>query len=297
MLTIQHSIESTRSAKQFVDLCESDFERRIDTMVDSVLDGGKTKFITLSGPTCSGKTTTANKLTSETEERGFSARVISIDDFYRDDLRKAEKPDLESAAALDLDCFARFTEDLLAGRTAHKPVYDMSIGKRARLDEFVPSENDIYIFEGIQAVYPEITCHLDGFSYKSLFICVDEDVSLNGIYFEKNEIRLMRRLVRDSLFRSTDFEQTLMLWDSVRRNEEKNIFPNAVNSHYRINSFLPYELFLLGKYFLPKAEKMIERIEKHPALISIKDKLEKTTNPYITEEMIPEKSMFREFIG
>ncbi len=296
-LIIQHSIDSVRSAKSFVELCEEEFERKLDFALESVLDSGKTRIITLSGPTCSGKTTTANKLTREIEERGHFARVISIDDFYKDNLRYQENPDLESAAALDLEYFEEFTSAILSGKTAMKPVYDLGKGVRIKSEEFVPSENDIYIFEGIQAVYPEVTRHLEGHAYKSLFICVEEDVSINGVLFDKNEIRLMRRLVRDMLFRSTDFELTVKLWDSVRKNEEKNIFPNAENAHCRINSFLPYELFIIGKYFLPAAEMIKDRIEHIPTLLSIKKKLETVTNEFVTEDMIPKNSMFREFIG
>jgi len=295
MITIQHSIESTRSAKQFVDLCESEFENKLTDTVDAVLDGGKSKIITLSGPTCSGKTTTAKKLTGEIEKRGYTARVISIDDFYKDNLRAEEEPDLESAAALDLESFGDFTAKIFAGRSARLPKYDLGTGFRRDFEDFVPNENDIYIFEGIQAVYPEITCHLK--DHKSLFISVEEDVRVNGVQFDKHEVRFIRRLVRDNLFRRTGFEMTLKLWKAVRENEEKNIFRNAENVPYRINSFLPYELFIVGKYFIPEALKLGEKLEKMQSILSIKEKLEKTTNEYVTEDMIPKGSMFREFIG
>ena len=297
MITIQHSIESTRSAKQFVDLCENEFENKLTDTVDAVLDGGKTKIITLSGPTCSGKTTTAVKLTGEIEKRGYAARVISIDDFYKDDLRAGEDPDLESAAALDLEYFGDFASRVLSGRSAKIPRYDLGTGNRCGFEDFLPEENDIYIFEGIQAVYPEITCHIEPYGYKSLFISVEEDVSVNGVHFDKNEVRLIRRLVRDNLFRRTGFEMTLKLWESVRKNEEINIFPNAQKALYRINSFLPYELFIVGKYLVPEALKLGDRLGKMQSILAIKEKLQKTTNEFITEDMIPEKSMLREFIG
>lgn len=297
MLVLQHSIESVQSARSFVELCEDSFEKKLDETVSAVLDGHNTKIITLAGPTCSGKTTTAKKLTREIEQTGRSAKVISIDDFYKDNIRNGELPDLESAAALDLDYFEFAVSELLCGNTARLPVYDLGKGIRLGFTEYVPSENDIYIFEGIQAVYPEVTRHLQHFPYKSLFVSVSEDVSLNGTVFDKNEIRLIRRLVRDSRFRNTDFPRTMELWRSVRENEEKNIFPNSRSAEHSINSFLPYELLLMGKYLLPEANAMGSDIEQYPELCSVRDKLQKTTNEYISEEMIARESMFREFIG
>lgn len=297
MLILQHTIESAKSAKQFVDLCEESFEKKLSETVETVISTDKTKIITLSGPSCSGKTTTARKLIEEIEKSGCNARMISIDDFYRDNIRDEENADFESASALDLVSFNRFVSDLFSGKIAEKPIFDLGKGGVIGFEKYVPNEDDIYIFEGIQAVYPEITSKLSDFPYKSLFVSVANDVSLNGVVFEKHEIRLARRLVRDIRFRSTDFERTMKLWTSVRSNEEKNIFPGAENVEFRIDSFLPYELLYIGKLLIPETEKIPHVTEKYEALKVLKEKLLKTTNKYITEDMIPQKSMFREFIG
>lgn len=297
MITLEHNISSYKSAESFVKLCEKNFERELDNTVNSVL-AENTRIIMLAGPTCSGKTTTANKLISTIEQKGYVAHVISIDDFYRDNIREDEGcTDWDSAAALDLKSFEEFTAGLLSGQTARKPIFDLGKGKVSGYEEFVFSENGIFIFEGIQAVYPEITRNFDKCPYSSIFVSVSSDVNINGIFFDKHEIRLIRRLVRDVKFRNTSFETTFKIWQSVRENEEKNIYPNISAIKHRINSFLPYELFIIGKYLIPMAESVNGNFLGADVLSSIVEKLKATTNEYVTEEMISQNSVFREFIG
>ena len=296
MLNIDSDINSYQSAADYVALCEKRFEKMLTNTVTSVLSPVAPKIITLSGPTCSGKTTTAAKLTDVIEILGYRARVLSIDDFYKDNLRFEDKPDFESAAAIDLDYFGECAEKLFSGKKVYLPTFDMKKGNRTALTEYYPHEEGIYIFEGIQAVYPEITSHLAPFGYKSIFISVAEDVTVNGVFFSKNEIRLIRRLVRDDRFRATGVEKTFSMWDNVRANEEKNIFPNAEKSDIKINSFLPYEILFIGKYLLPLLDCFVSS-EYSDRASKLADKVKKVTNQYITEDMIPFRSVFREFIG
>lgn len=296
MLNIDSDINSYQSAADYVALCEKRFEKMLTNTVTSVLSPTVPKIITLSGPTCSGKTTTAAKLTDVIEILGYRARVLSIDDFYKDNLRFEEKPDFESAEAIDIEYFGECAEKLFSGKKVYLPTFDMKKGIRTSLTEYYPHEEDIYIFEGIQAVYPEITSHLAPFGYKSIFISVAEDVMVNGVFFSKNEIRLIRRLVRDDRFRATGVEKTFSLWDNVRTNEEKNIFPNAEKSDIKINSFLPYEILFIGQYLLPLLDGFVSS-EYSDRAAKLADKVKKVTNQHITEDMIPFRSMFREFIG
>lgn len=297
MITLELNIDSHQSARSFVERCEADFENELESKINSVLEENS-KIITLSGPTCSGKTTTAKKLINTIEQRGYNAHVISIDDFYRDNIREDKTcTDWDSAAALDLESFYRFISALLSGKEATKPIFDLGSGRVSGFEKHVFSDSNVYIFEGIQAVYPEITDSFTGFSYSSVFVSVSDDVTLNGTYFDKHEIRFIRRLVRDLKFRNTSFETTFRIWESVRDNEEKNIYPHVSGISNKINSFLPYELLIIGKYLIPFADTQAVGKKEKEILNSIINKLKITTNEYVTEEMISPVSVFREFIG
>lgn len=296
MITIDVNINSAKSAKDYVEFCEKEFEKMLADAVGTVISPVAPKIITVSGPTCSGKTTTSAKLTDLLERNGYGARVLSIDDFYRDNIRSEENPDFESAAAIDLEYFGECVEKLFCGKKVYLPTFDMKTGVRAALTEYLPSPDDIFIFEGIQAVYPEVTSVLKPFGYKSVFINVADGAVANGVLFSKEDIRLFRRIVRDEKFRATDAYRTFRLWEDVRKNEESNILPYSANFDCKINSFLPYELFVIGKYLIPALES-VPMLEYLPRADEITNKIKKVTNEYITENMIPFGSVFREFIG
>ena len=154
---------------------------------------------------------------------------------------------------------------------------------------------DIYVIEGIQAVYPEVTARLG--DYRSIFISVTDDVSVNGVTFGRHEVRLLRRIVRDYNFRGATPEFSFHLWDGVRRNEEKNIFPNAGNCDFYLNSFLPYELFVLRKHALPLLADVPLTSVHRPAADALTEKLSALPGLPFDDRTIPQNSVFREFIG
>jgi len=296
MKLICKEVRTRADAASFVALCEEEYSEKLRNAVKRTLSLGN-RIITLSGPTCSGKTTTAAMLVREIESSGMRANVISIDDFYLDDLHTREgELDFDSVNTIDLDCLADVTEKLLRGERVNIPHFDFKVGRRTSYTELVPREDDIYVFEGIQAVYPEVT-KLLGDRYTSVFICVRDDVMFNGVYFSSHEIRLLRRIVRDALFRNTPPEETFAYWDSVRENEEENIFPNAENPHISIDSFLLYELFISAPIVLDMMSGA-KLTEEHRGLAnSLMIRLCKIDGSMFDTSIIPDCSVFREFIG
>ncbi len=292
-------VKSYTEAERFVKVCETRFEEKLREASREVLSRGN-RVITLSGPTCSGKTTTASLLVDEIEKAGHNAVVISIDDFYLDNLRvgmsEGKKIDFDSVKTIDLKYLKSFTEKLLKLERVEIPVFDFTTGCRSSYRPFHPTEKDIFIFEGIQAVYPEVTS-LFGDSYTSVFICVKDEVMCNGVYFSPHEVRLLRRIVRDYYFRSTRPEQTLMIWDSVRENEETAIFPNATNPDFFIDSFLTYELYMISHFALPLLREVPLGSSYKSVADSLISRLEELDNRYYLNEFVPDSSMFREFIG
>ena len=297
MKLICKEIRSEKEAAQFVALCEEEFEEKMRLAAKRTLEMGN-KIITLSGPTCSGKTTTASRLVEELRKAGKNAKVISIDDFYLDDLRAENngKVDFDSVNTIDLEYLSHVVEKLMSGKVAQMPRFDFTTGRRAGYEALVPESDNVYIFEGIQAVYPEVTS-LFGDRYTSVFISVIDDVMFNGVYFESHEIRLLRRIVRDSLFRNTPIHKTLEYWDSVRTNEMENIFPNTKNPHVFIDSFLMYELFVTAPIVLGQLASPDMTKDIYPIVQGLKLRLEKIRCDVPVEKHVPTQSVFREFIG
>lgn len=294
------NLSNKEEAARYVEKCEADFSAEINESVEKVIASDHHKIISLAGPTCSGKTTTASILTKKITEKGQNAVVMSIDDFFCDrlDLKtvNGEAPDYDSVNAIDLDYLGVFTKDLLAGKTVRIPKYSFVDTSRVGYREYSPRPNDIYIFEGIQAVYPEVTA-LFGGEYKSIFISVTDDIEYRGTVLKSSKIRLLRRIVRDFKFRDATAEFTLHLWDGVRENEEKNIFPNSVGCDIFINSFLTYEPFIISKY----AIELLKTVPKNSRYKDEADELIENLRvfdcEYLDTDMIPGDSVFREFIG
>lgn len=256
MMRSNKSFTSAEAARCFVQKCEAEFEERLAVAVSRVCENSGLRLIGLSGPTCSGKTTTAKKLISHLTAQGKKVHVVSIDDFYldRDVLvaRANNDPNVEidydSEDTIDFDALRECVAEVFTDEPTQIPRYDFVEGKRIGYVTIDPDENDLFIFEGIQAIYPKVTELFRQYNYKSLYICVESGIEIDGTVFAPNELRLMRRLVRDYNFRGASPEFTLLLWESVRTNEEISIFPYAVNCDYFINSTLPFEVNLLAPY-------------------------------------------------
>ena len=292
-------IHTSAEAERFMTECETDFRTRLDGVVNAVLADDGLRTIALSGPTCSGKTTTADRLIEQIGASGHHAVVISVDDFFldRNDRNRVDlaPPDYDSVEAIDLDYLDVFLRRLRNRESVLVPKYDFTATRRVGYHEYLPDPLDIYVIEGIQAVYPEVTARLG--DYRSIFISVTDDTQVNGVPFDRHEVRLLRRIVRDYNFRGATPEFSFHLWDGVRRNEEKNIFPNAGNCDFYLNSFLPYELFVLREHALPLLAQVSAESVHRPSADRLTEKLAALPELPFDGRRIPQNSVFREFIG
>lgn len=298
MRTLNISFSSEEDKKEFVRECEYDFEKRLSDASERVIKSGA-RNILLSGPTCAGKTTTANKIIDDFIKDGKKITVISFDDFFKERLNErkidnSEKIDYDSVDVLDFELIRECVNNTKPGNIFKVPMFDFVSQKRKGFTEHKVEENDIFIFEGIQAVYPEVTS-LFGTDYTGIFINVNEDVCVNGIFFSRDEIRFIRRIVRDSKFRGASPDFTYFLWQTVRENEDKNIFPNKNICKIQIDSFMGYELFLMKKYVLETLREM----KKNGLYFEEAEKLKKKFEGLdeISYDYIPANSLYTEFLG
>ena len=293
---------SENEKKQYVKECEEDFEARLDGVIRSLCETKGLRFVTLSGPTCSGKTTASRKMVSEFKERGKNVKIISIDDFFKDRtvlereaMASGGKLDFDSEKALDLPELSSFMEKIQRGESARLPRFDFVEARRVRFDSFSVGDNDIVIFEGIQAIYPAFTSLIEkGSGLKSFYISPLEKLYVGEHVIAPREMRLWRRIVRDYKFRAASPEFTFHLWESVTENEDKNILPFAFGTDFSISSLLGYEPCMLKNELteiLSEVKKDSKYYEKTCGILALLREVDG-----ISPEYLPENSLYHEFI-
>lgn len=286
--------------KSYVLSCDADFEMRLDKLMKSICDASDMDFITLSGPTCSGKTTASRKLVSEFAERGKSVAIISLDDFFRNAADLIEESgggvlDFDSEKALDIPTLKRFMHEIQTVGQSMLPKFDFELARRTHFEHFSVRDTDIVVFEGIQASYPVFTSLFEeGTRVKRIYISVLDDLVVDGKTVKQREIRLWRRLVRDFKFRAASPEYSFRIWEGVVKNEDANILPYAHENDFMIDSLQGYEPLML-KPELEKLMKMIDKgskyYEKSLQILQTLDGLDT-----VSEKYLPEKSIYREFL-
>lgn len=231
--------------------CDALFAKRINTAADEILahsPGGG--VIALSGPSSAGKTTTSMMLMRVLDERGKPSVKISLDDFF---LPADETPfdidgrrDFEGIAALDLDELKCCMNALMRSGECFMPKFDFALRRpQDERQRVVLPKNGYVIIEGLHAINPMITSGIGG-SVTKLFLDVESSVEIDGMTLDGRTMRMLRRLVRDTSYRSVNARQCLELWEGVIKGEEKNIIPFVGQSDIRIDSFHMCEPCVIG---------------------------------------------------
>ena len=253
-----------------------------------------TKLLLLSGPSCAGKTTTSKRLQANLVKRGKGISVISLDDFYLGHEKSPKtpdgKPDFESIYALDLPYIQECFSDLVKGKTVKTPTFDFNLHCRTdEYNEIKLEDGDICIVEGLHALNPLITADL--IEPKYIFKIFLESYK-NSESPEKT--RILRRLVRDYHYRSSDANRTFEMWDNVVSSELINIRPFSRYANATINTYFEYEAGVLKKPALEVLSTLDDSGEYDSLAREIKDSLEYVHS--VPLDMVPKDSLLQEFI-
>ena len=296
--------QKLRDYSEWIARCDERLSAELCTIAEDICEDGRVKLIRLIGPTCSGKTTAANMLRERFLSGGKHLHIVSIDDFYFDTDRLREmsakngkdKVDYDSPETIDIDALGRFVTEIFTGDVSHCPIFDFNTGKRSGSREFRCGEEDIFLFEGIQALYPQVSKLFSEIGHPSveIFIAPQSSLEIGGYIFEPNELRLMRRIVRDRNFRRTEAEFTFHLWQGVRENEEKYIFPFVESCKYSIDSTMPYEIGILKPYLKNALLALPQDSEYKEEAKAILKKIERV--PSLSDSLISEGSLYKEFV-
>lgn len=293
---------ATNEPADMVMQIEQAYHDNLSTIAENIAcNSTKYKVAMLSGPSSSGKTTTAHILVDMLKQRNVNAVIISLDDFYRGEknapLLKNGQHDYESVEALNISQLEKCLLDLMQKNECDMPVFDFEIRQPSPDTRHVQlNEHDIAIVEGIHALNPIISEHLPKEKLLKLYISVKQGIKDNsGEILSPADIRLVRRIVRDHKFRGTAPERTINMWQTVIEGENKYIRPYKSTSDITINSIHIYEPCVLRKdaIFLLK---MIQ--DDNPYISKVKRLLQSLERFVpISEDLVPENSIEREFIG
>ncbi len=276
-------------------------EKKIVYIADMINDRKDVKVVLISGPSSSGKTTFSKRLGVQLRVNGLIPVPISLDDYF---LNRNETPrdkkgnyDFESIHALDLKLFNDNLRDLMAGKEVLLPKFDFKNGEREwNSSKIKLPNNGVIIIEGIHGLNELLTASIPKSKKFKIYISALTQLNLdNHNRISTTDVRIIRRIVRDHLSRGYDGEQTLKMWDSVRRGEEKNIFVFQEEADVMFNSTLVYELCILKKYAILE----LDKIKHDSAVYSESIRLRSFLNFFkeVEGKFVPENSILREFIG
>ncbi len=296
-----NELTASGGIREFIRVNEALHDKKIYDIADQIVKS-QARLVLIAGPSSSGKTTFTNRLSIALRVTGLTPVKVSLDDYYvnREDVPVDEhgEPDLECVEALDTDLLGRHLQLLLDGETVQMPEFDFTVGKRSdkthRLS--VDSTSPILI-EGIHGLNDRLTPGIPREMKFKIYISALTNLNIDDHNrIRTTDARLLRRMVRDAAFRSTHPENTLIMWPSVRRGEEKNIFPFQEEADAMFNSSLAYELPIVKKYVYP----MLTAVPPDAPYYTLARRLVKFLNYIQTadaEDEVPLNSLLREFIG
>ena len=283
-----------------IEICPEE-EKKFLQIAEDIHQRKDVKMVLISGPSSSGKTTSCKRLSVQLSILGYNPVQISVDDFFveREDtpLDENGEKDFECIDAIDLPLFNKTLNDLLDGKEVPLPTFDFQTGHKVWKGNTIKmEENSILVIEGIHCLNPRLTEQIDDSLKFKLFVSALTSISIdrqNPIPTTDN--RLIRRIIRDYNYRGYSAQETISRWASVRRGENKNIFPYQENADAMFNTSLICEMGVLKQYAVPillaVPETSTEFAEAYRLLKFL------SYFKVIPEKNIPGTSILREFVG
>lgn len=284
-----------------IKISEALHEKKVAYIADMIDQRQNVKLVLISGPSSSGKTTLSKRLSVQLMVNGLKPVIISMDNYFvnRVNTPKDESGDydFETLHALDLPFFNKQMEQLLNGEEVELPFYNFENGTRMFKGEKIRLQHDtVIILEGIHALNPELLTEIPKEKIFKIYVSALTTISIdNHNWVPTTDTRLLRRIIRDHRYRNYSARDTIARWPSVRRGEEKWIFPYQEDADVMFNSALIFELAVLKKH----AEPILAEVPKYCDEYTETHRLLKFLNFFvpILDSEIPPTSLLREFLG
>lgn len=297
-----NDIVESGKVDEFIRISEALHEKKIARIADMIYDKrDKVKIVLVSGPSSSGKTTFAQRLSIQLRVNGLIPVNISLDDYFvnkdQTPLDEFGKPDYEALETIDLKLFNEQLNSLIRGEEVQIPTYNFVTGRREYSGKKLSlGEGKVLVIEGIHGLNPRLTAEVSEDSKFKIYISAITSMRIDRHNrIPTTDMRFIRRIVRDHQFRGCSAEKTIDMWPSVRRGEEKNIFPYQENADVMFNSSLIYEAGVLKKLALP----LLTAISPSQPQYSESRRLLEFLSYFlcIDSDEIPVNSILKEFTG
>ena len=300
---LNKAVELSRTS-ELINVAEALHDKKIAAIADEITrryHNGGARIVLIAGPSSSGKTTTTKRLGIYLMTNLLKPKMISLDNYFvnRDCTPRDETGDYdyESLYSLDLDSFNRDLTALLRGDEVMMPTYNFELGKRIyKGDTLRLEENSIILIEGIHGLNPELTAAIDERMKYRVYVSALTTLSIDDHnWIPTTDNRLLRRIIRDHNYRGTSAVETLRRWPSVRRGEEKWIFPYQENADSTFNSSLLFELGVMKDY----GETLLREVPNALPEYAEAYRLRRFLGYFkaIGERDVPPTSLLREFLG
>jgi uridine kinase len=297
-----NKIVQEKKFTDFVLTCEAFHEQQLSNIAYRIAKKSHSiRFVTIAGPSSSGKTTFAKRLKTHLHALGITAFTLSTDDYFVGDEKnpvdKDGNPDYEHLEAVDLPLFNNHLSELCDGKEVELPMFNFAAKAREyRGNKLKLGEDQICIIEGIHGLNPRLTESLDSDSIYKIYISPLTQINLdNHNRISTTDNRLVRRMVRDNNFRNYPPIKTLKIWASVKRGEKKWIYPFQEEANIMFNSALDYELSVLKSFAVPLLTTIKPDCEEYGEAVRLLDFL---NNFFVApDDSVPLNSILRETIG
>lgn len=287
-------------ATDLINVAEALQEKRISSIADDICSRGS-RIVLISGPSSSGKTTFSKRLSVQLMTNGLRPVALSLDDYFVDRVKtpldEDGNYDFESLYAVDLPFFNSQLNALLRGDEVQLTKFNFNTGKRMFTDRKLRiNEHTILIIEGIHSLNPELTQQIPEEKKYKIYVSALTSIMLDKHnYIPTTDNRLLRRILRDYKYRSYSAEETISRWLSVRKGEEKWIFPYQENADAMFNSALLFELSVLKDHLSPLLEHVKENRPEYSEAYRLRKFLQYFES--VPDNDLPPTSLLREFLG
>lgn len=289
---------------ELIKIAEAFHEKKIAAIADQIAEANRergTRMVLISGPSSSGKTTTSKRLGIQLRILGLDPVLVSLDDYFVDRERTPKDEngeyDFEALEAIDLELLNNDLKRLIAGESVEVPRYDFITGTRQWHETPLKlTERSILIMEGIHGLNPRLTPSIPREQKFCVYLSCLTSVAMDNLSrIATSDNRLLRRITRDYSTRGANALATLQRWSSVRRGEQKHIFPYQENADVMFNSSLFYEISVLRQ----KVEPILREVPDTVPEYGEAKRLLKFLDNFIPipADEIPPTSILREFIG
>ena len=288
-------------ANQLIQLSEALQEKKIAQIADEIAHRKLVKMVLIAGPSSSGKTTTCKRLSIQLGVNGIRPIGISLDDYFldREKTPKDENGDydFEHLHALNLPLLNEQMNALFRGEEVELPRYNFQTGRSEKSGKRLKLKgNEVIILEGIHALNPELTAQIPAEHVFRVYTSALTTILLdNHNYIPTTDNRLLRRIIRDHKYRGVNAVGSIRRWMSVRKGENRWIFPFQENADAVFNSAMLFELAVIKQQAIPLLEQVPENCDEYAEAYRLL-KFLRYIRP-IPEDQIPSTSLLREFLG